>query len=140
QLAQVARVGAVGLRPPLPPPLADEQPAGAGLDRDLDPLAAEARDPAPDGRRARIDPAATQLPRLRVERVEGDLLSVHVESGYDRHRGLLRAPCFSYRANDLAPSQGRPYFMPSCDGGLVAGNSGILKEWGSWGNMLSPTV
>ena len=40
-------------------------------------------------RRRRIDPAAHHLARLGVQRVEGDLRSMHIKPGYDRHQGLL---------------------------------------------------
>jgi hypothetical protein len=69
--------------------LADEQPAGAGLERDLDLLPGKALGPGAHGRTIRVDPAAAELARLGVHSVEGDLGSVHVESGYDRHQGLL---------------------------------------------------
>ena len=109
QRAQPARVGAVGLGAPLaaaPRPrlgrlgqvhdgatltqrLAHEQPARAGLDRHLDPPAREAPDPTAHRLRVRRNAPTVDLARLRVERVEGDLSSVHVKPGYDRHWGLL---------------------------------------------------
>jgi hypothetical protein len=55
----------------------------------VDLAATEAFDPARDGRRRRVDPAATDLARVGIHRVEGDLRSMHVKHGYDRHRGLL---------------------------------------------------
>ena len=42
-----------------------------------------------DGRRRGVDPTACHLTRLGVQRVEGDLRSMHVKPGYDRHQGLL---------------------------------------------------
>jgi hypothetical protein len=69
--------------------VADQQPARAGLDRDLDLTPREARHPARHGRRRRLDPAAHHLARLDVQSVESDLRSMHVKPGYDRHRGLL---------------------------------------------------
>jgi hypothetical protein len=109
ELAQVAGIGPVGLGAPLAAPpgarlgrlgqvrdhtgrpqlLADEQPAGAGLERDLDPPAGKALDPGGNGSAAGVDSATAQLSCLGVQGVEGDLGSVHVESGYDRHQGLL---------------------------------------------------
>jgi hypothetical protein len=109
ELAQVAGVGPVGLGAPLLAApgarlgrlgqvrerarrrqlLADEQPAGAGLERDLDLLPGKALAPGAHGGTVRVDPAAAELARLGVQSVEGDLGSVHVESGYDRHQGLL---------------------------------------------------
>jgi len=64
---------------------ADEEPAGAGLDGDVDLLAGEAPDPAAGGFAGARDAPAAELARLPVEGVEGDLLSVYVESGYDRY-------------------------------------------------------
>jgi hypothetical protein len=69
--------------------VADEQPPGAGLDRHLDLLAAEPSGPPRHGARRGIDPPAHHLARLGVQRVEGDLRSMHVKPGYDRHQGLL---------------------------------------------------
>jgi hypothetical protein len=67
--------------------LAHEQPARARLDRDVDLLVREASDPTADTLRRGSDAATMELARLPVESVEGDLRSVHVEPGYDRHRG-----------------------------------------------------
>ena len=50
-----------------------------------------------------------------VQGVKSDLSSVHVESGYDRHQGLLCAPVLTNHAKDLALSQRRSYFKPSFD-------------------------
>jgi hypothetical protein len=69
--------------------LAHEQPARAGLHCDLDPLALKAADPAPHPLRRGRDAAAMDFARLLVESVEGDLSSVHVKPGYDRHWALL---------------------------------------------------
>jgi hypothetical protein len=69
--------------------LAHEQPARAGLERDVDPPALEAPDPAAHGLRVRRNAPTVDLARFRVERVEGDLSPVHVKPGYDRHWGLL---------------------------------------------------
>jgi len=107
QFLQPAGVLAIGLRSALAPaqrarldrlgqmrrcagggqPIAHEQPAGSRLDGDMDLVAAEARQPAADGRRRRIDPTARYLGRLGVQRVEGDLRSMHVKPGYDRDQG-----------------------------------------------------
>jgi len=67
--------------------LADKQPAGARLNRHVDLLAGEAANPAADRFTRRRDPPTAQLARLGVERIKRDLVSVHVESGYDRHQG-----------------------------------------------------
>ncbi len=69
--------------------LADEQPTGAGLDRHLDLLPRETANPAGNGGGSRCDPATAHLPRLGIKGIEGELSSVHVEPGYDRHQGLL---------------------------------------------------
>ena len=92
----------------------DEQPTGAGLDRNLDPSTREAANPRAHRIGCRVDPAARELTRLGIQRVKGDLISVHIEPGYDRHRASFELR-FSYRAKDLAPRQGRPHFMPSLD-------------------------
>ena len=109
QLAQPARVLAIGLRAPLATPqrarlhrlgqmrhrarrrerVADEQPARARLDRDIDPRPAKRLAHARHGRRRGVDPPAHHLARLGVQRVEGDLRSMHIKPGYDRHQGLL---------------------------------------------------
>jgi hypothetical protein len=90
--AQGARLGRLGQVPDgarLTQRLAHEQPARAGLDRDVDPLTPEPPDPTAHRPRVRGNPPTTDLARLRVERVEGDLSSVHVKPGHDRHWGLL---------------------------------------------------
>src|SRR5207245_10888667 len=114
QLAQVASVGAVGLRAPLAAPaggnlgrlgqvrdgarfrqrLTHKQPAGAGLDRHLYLSAGETLDPRGYRLAGRVDPPARDLTAVGVKRVEGDLVSVHVVSGYDRHQGLLSSSGF----------------------------------------------
>jgi len=109
QFAQPPRVLAIGLGAPLATPqrarlhrlgemrdrargherVADEQPARARLHRNSDLPAGEALHPARHRRRRRVDPTAAHLARLGVQRVEGDLRSMHIKPGYDRHRGLL---------------------------------------------------
>jgi hypothetical protein len=69
--------------------LAHEQPPGAGLDRDMHLLASEPPRPIPDGLPRGPHPATLDLACLLIKSVEGDLRSVHVEPGYDRHWGLL---------------------------------------------------
>jgi hypothetical protein len=105
----VAGIGAVGLRAALSAPaggslsrfgqmwngaggdqrLAHEKPAGAGLDGDLDLFALEALQPLAHRLRCCCHATTCDLACLLVEGIEGDLCSVHVESRYDRHRGLL---------------------------------------------------
>jgi hypothetical protein len=119
QRPQPARVLAVGLGAPLLTPqrarldrlgemrhstrlgqrLAHKQPARAGLDRDLNLRAGEAPDPLAHGLRRRADAAAVNLARLLVKSVEGDLRSVHVEPGYDRHGASPKAPQLLIRAS-----------------------------------------
>jgi hypothetical protein len=109
QFAQPARVLAIGLGAPLAPAqrarlhrlgqarhragsherVTHEQPTGARLHRDIDLPAAQALHPARHRRRRRLDPTTHHLTRLGVQRVKGDLRSMHVKPGYDRHRGLL---------------------------------------------------
>jgi len=83
--------------------LADEQPAGAGLDGDVDLLAGEALHPTMDSGGGRGDAALQGLPRREVEGIEGDLRSVKVEAG----SGICHLREF------LAVSGGAPWFMPS---------------------------
>jgi hypothetical protein len=52
-------------------------------------LARRTPDPAPDCVRHGGYPATLNLARLQLDSVEGDLRSMHVEPGYDRHLGLL---------------------------------------------------
>ena len=87
--ARLGRLGKVRYGARLTQRLGNEQPAGAGLDRDVDPLASEAPDPTAHRLRIRGNAATVDLARLSVERVESDLDSVHVKPGYDRHWGLL---------------------------------------------------
>ena len=68
--------------------VADEQPARAGLHRNLHLTARETLPPALDGRRHGIDPTPAYLTAPNLERVDGDLPPVHVKPSDDRHRGL----------------------------------------------------
>ncbi len=69
--------------------LANKQPARARFNGDMDLLAGEAPNPLANRTRCGANPATVDLARLVVESVEGDLRSVHVKPGYDRHWGLL---------------------------------------------------
>src|SRR6266542_5312311 len=104
-------VGAVGLRPPLPPPLGrrlrrvaqmravagtldlldDEPPAGRPLEREVHIGAAvEAPEPLPHRpARARADPASPYLTALQVDRLVRDLPAMNIKGAYDLHRDLL---------------------------------------------------
>ena len=69
----------------------DEAPTSRRLKRRLHLLAVEPTQETPEAVPIRgANPAGPDLARLGVERVEGDLLAVHVESNYERHRGLLK--------------------------------------------------
>src|SRR6266540_1430653 len=67
-----------------------EAPAGRPFERELGLTAGEPFQPRTDvDARRRRDPAAAQLTRLPVERLEGDLVSMHIQRHYDSHRDLL---------------------------------------------------
>src|SRR5919109_3920319 len=85
--ARLGRLGQVGDRARANQLLAHEQPTGRRLERDLDPLAGETLDPGSNSRATGVDPTPAKLARLHVESVESDLSSMHIEPGYDRHRG-----------------------------------------------------
>jgi hypothetical protein len=71
--------------------LDDEAPPGRRLKRRLHLLGVEPTQEAPEALPVRrTNPARPDLTGLGVERVEGDLLAVHVEPNYDRHPGLLK--------------------------------------------------
>src|SRR6266545_7832041 len=70
--------------------LGHEAPAGRPLERELGLAAGELSQPRTQlGARRRRDPAAPQLTRLLVERLVGDLVSMHIQRHYDPHRDLL---------------------------------------------------
>jgi hypothetical protein len=50
---------------------------------------AEALRPTPNRRRRGLNAATVHLTRRGVQRVEGDLRSMHIKPGYDRRQGLL---------------------------------------------------
>ena len=67
-----------------------EPPAGRPLDRNLDRVIGELRQPRAHLRpRRRRDPATAQLTRLPVKRLVRDLASMHIQRHYDPHRDLL---------------------------------------------------
>ena len=111
ELAEMPGVDAVGLRVHLPPPpgaglrglgevgldpgamqlLDHEAPAGAALQRERrrpgdDVLREPGADRLPVGRH---DPSPADLAGLRLDEVEGELSTVHVEPAYDGHGDLL---------------------------------------------------
>src|SRR6266540_3699114 len=70
--------------------LGHEAPASRPLERELGLAAGELSQPRTQlGARRRRDPAAPQLTRLLVERLVGDLVSMHIQRHYDPHRDLL---------------------------------------------------
>src|SRR6266550_2328915 len=80
--------------------LRDEVPARARLERDVQLAIGEALDPLSDRLGCGVDASARDLAAVAVERVEGDLAAVDVESpDYDAHwaslllRKSLRAHC-----------------------------------------------
>ena len=107
QRPQPARVGAIGLGPSLLAAqrarlrrlgqvrhrtrrrerLAHEQPPGARLHGHVHLLARKAGDPRADGLAISANPATVNLARHGVQRIEGDLRSMHIKPGYDRHQG-----------------------------------------------------
>jgi hypothetical protein len=67
-----------------------EPPTGRPLDCELRLTTLELRQPDTQLRpRHRRDPAAAQLTRLLVKRLESDLLSMHIQRHDDPHRDLL---------------------------------------------------
>ncbi|HEX9378138.1 MAG TPA: hypothetical protein VF872_00975, partial [Gaiellaceae bacterium] len=80
---------------------------------------------------------AGELARLAVERVEGDLGSVHVESGYDRHLGpplssLFQLPREESRAEPREALLHAIFLALDCDpsrcGELRVGSKGFVKS------------
>jgi hypothetical protein len=103
-------VGVVGLRPPLPAApgsrlgriremggvagpldlLDHEPPTGRPVEREVGLTAGELFQPrAHLGPRRRRDPTAPHLTRITVERLVGDLVSMHIQRHYHPHRDLL---------------------------------------------------
>jgi hypothetical protein len=112
QLAQMLRVGAVGLGPALGAAqdlglrrlgqvhlgpdglqlLHHEAPTRRRLERGLEPLAVElAHEVAKALAVGRPDAAPPKLARRAIKRIPGDLLSMLVQSHYDRHKGTSSA-------------------------------------------------
>jgi hypothetical protein len=116
--------------PSLTQRLTHEQPARAGLDRDVDPLVHEAPDPTAHGLPVRRNASTVDLARLRIERVEGDLSPVHVKPGYDRHWASYKAPTPVTSRECLALSGEGPGSCHLLDGlGAMASLSlGATKE------------
>jgi hypothetical protein len=72
-----------------------EPPARGGLERHLQILAAEAAQESPHALTVRRrDARSTELARLTVQPLSGDLRSVLVKSHYDCHTGPPQAPRF----------------------------------------------
>src|SRR6266545_1614877 len=110
QLQLQVTVGVVGLRPPLPSPLAcrlgrvgemrpvagpldlldHEAPASRPLQCELGLTSRKLLKPLPHrSPRRGHDPAPPNLTRLTVERLIRDLPSMHIQCDYDRHQDLL---------------------------------------------------
>jgi len=79
QRARLHRLGQMRHRARGRQHLRDKQPARARLQRHLDMLAGELLHPLADGLPIAAHPTAQDLARLGIERIEGDLHSVHIE-------------------------------------------------------------
>src|SRR5207247_5510744 len=87
RLGRVGQMGAVAGPRDL---LHHEPPAGRAFERKLGLPAGELRQPRTHiGPRGRRDPTTPHLTRIAVERLVGDLLSMHIQRHYDPHRDLL---------------------------------------------------
>jgi len=92
----------------------NSQPVQASTDMDL--LTREPSRPPADGLRRGGYAAAVDFARPPIESVEGDLRSMHVEPGYDRHWGLLYSSDRCQLARVSRAERGRPRLMPSLRG------------------------
>ena len=125
----------------------NSQPVHASTATSISP-AGEALHPARHGRRRRVDPAARHLTRIGVQRVEGDLRSMHIKPGYDRHQGLLYSSGIATTRESLAPSGGGPSSCHLCAGSgssraptscLCSGCSGSRHSGASVGHRQAST-
>jgi hypothetical protein len=71
------------------------------------------------------NPAAVDLARPPIESVEGDLCSMHVEPGYDRHWGLLYSSTDVNSRESLALSGGGP---GSCHLCAICGSCRVIPK------------
>src|SRR6266545_4115049 len=153
QLQLQVTVGVVGLRPPLPSPLArrlgrvgemrpvagpldlldHETPASRSLQCELGLTSRELLKPLPHrSSRRGHDPAPPNLTRLAVERRVRDLPSMHIQCDYDRHRDLLELRRHERHRvrNTLEPR--RSHYMSSLwhvmKKGLLAGEGRIAAD------------
>lgn len=106
QRARLDRLGGMRHHTTLTQRLADEQPARARLDRDVDLLASEPSRPRPNSLRRGNYRATAHVARPLVESVESDLRPMHIKPGYDhikhgydRHQGPPLAPALPLRAS-----------------------------------------
>ena len=95
------RLRRVGQMRPIPGALDllnNEAPAGRALERELDFMTGELRQPRTHiDARCRGDPTAPHLTRITVQQLVRDLASMHIQRHYDPHRDLLEL-----RRNDTA--------------------------------------
>jgi hypothetical protein len=108
QRARLNRLGEMWGDAHLDQRLTDEQPARARLDRDMHLLPGEPARPLANSLRRGPQAATLHLARHPVESVEGDLRSMHIEPGYDRHKGPPLAPAIATSRESLALSGGGP--------------------------------
>src|SRR6266545_4291996 len=151
QLQLQVTVGVVGLRPPLPSPLArrlgrvgemrsvagpldlldHEAPASRPLQCELGLTSRKLLKPLPHrSPRRGHDPAPPNLTRLAVERLVRDLSSMHIQCDYDRHRDLLELHRHERHrvGNTLEPR--RSHYMSSLWSPVVA-TGGNRRQIGS---------
>jgi hypothetical protein len=106
---RLGRLGQVRDGPSLTQRLTHEQPTRAGLDRDDDPPAPEAPNPTAHRLPVRRNTPTVDLARFRIERVEGDLTSVHVKP----IGASSKSSDICHFARVSRAERGRPPFMPS---------------------------
>src|SRR5207253_1478883 len=91
-----------------------EPPAGRALERERSLTAGELAQPRTHvGPRGRRDPAAPHLTRLAVERLVGDLPSMHIQRHYDPHRDLLELRRLTRHRVRTTPEPRGSHYMSS---------------------------
>src|SRR5439155_1330476 len=107
RLSRIGQMGAVAGPLDL---LDHEPPAGRALERELSLTAGELRQPGTHlGPRRRRDPTTPHLTRLAVERLVGDLPSMHIQRHYDFHRDLLELRRTRHRVTTTLETRGSHY-------------------------------
>ena len=107
RLSRIGQMGAVAGPLDL---LDHEPPAGRALERELSLTAGELRQPGTHlGPRRRRDPTTPHLTRLAVERLVGDLPSMHIQRHYDFHRDLLELRRIRHRVTTTLETRGSHY-------------------------------